>query len=192
MKRYFASTAAVALLAIPMTFISNPAWAQKALVPSLGKVPTPLLRRMPKSLMERKLMEKLSPQLRAKFASQLMGKFPAHLTGNRPLAAMGASPLPSMGSNPAAWMTQINNQSNENVANIYKACISHPGACNGLASQSSLNDAINGVQTQSLINSQHQAVNQNIQSLAVSQTNCAITGGQVLTNRTTGQKVCAR
>jgi hypothetical protein len=75
---------------------------------------------------------------------------------------------------------------------VHPLCISNPGTCNGLANQSSLTDAINGVQTQSLINSQHQAVNQNIKSLAVSQTNCAITGGQVMTNRTTGQKVCAR
>jgi len=184
MKRYFASTAAVALLAIPLTVISSPAGAQKVLVPSMGKIPTPLLRRMPGPLKGKLAQELMRKRLMGKISPQLLGKFPAQLTGN--------TALPSMASNPVAWMTQLNNQSNQNVANIYKACISHPGACNGLASQSSLNDAINGVQTQSLINSQHQAVNQNIQSLAVSQTNCAITGGQVLTNRTTGQKVCAR
>jgi hypothetical protein len=192
MKRYFASTAAVALIAIPLTGMFNPAWAQKVLVPSMGKIPTPLLRRMHDPLKGKFADEMLRKRLMRKIPPKLLGKFPAQLTGNSRLATAGASPLPSMDSNPAAWMTQINNQSNQNVANIYKACISHPGACNGLASQSSLNDAINGVQTQSLIDSQHQAVNQNIQSLAVSQTNCAITGGQVLTNRTTGQKVCAR
>jgi hypothetical protein len=158
MKRHFASTAAVALLALPMTLLSNPAWAQKA-APFNQRIPAPLLRRMQKQLIERRLMAKLPPPL--------AGKLPTQLVGSNPLAAMG--------SNPFAWMTHLNNVGNQNVANIYKACISHPGACNGLASQQSLNDAIQGVQTQSVINSQHQMVNQNIQTHSINQTNCAVT-----------------
>lgn len=179
MKRYFTSTAAVALLAIPMTFLSNPAPAQK-IVPFKDRIPAPLLRRMPKGLVERKLMGKLPPQLVGKLPTQLLG-------GN----ALAGNPLAGMGSNPIAWMTHLNNVGNQNVANIYKACISHPGACNGLASQQSLNDAIQGVQNQSLINSQHQMVNQNIQTHAISQTNCSVTGGTVYWNKTTQQNECS-
>jgi hypothetical protein len=179
MKRYFTSTAAVALLAIPMTFLTNPAFAQKS-VPFKDRIPAPLLRRMPKGLVERKLMGKLPPHLVGKLPSQLLG-------GN----ALGGNALAGMGSNPIAWMTHLNNVGNQNVANIYKACISHPGACNGLASQQSLNDAIQGVQNQSLINSQHQMVNQNIQTHAISQTNCSVTGGTVYWNKTTQQNECS-
>jgi hypothetical protein len=176
MKRYFAPIAAIAWLAIP--FVYNVALAQRVVVPNVHRIPAPLLRRMPKTFTER------IPQ-------QLMGKIPPRLMGKIPTQLMGANALTGMGSNPIAWMTHLNAVGNQNVANIYKACITHPGACNGLASQQSLNDAIQGVQNQSLINSQHQMVNQNIQTHAIGLTNCSVTGGTVYLNRTTQQKECS-
>jgi hypothetical protein len=161
MKRYFASAAAVALL---VNFASTAASAQKAALPRMGRFPVPLVGKLP-----------------------LMGKLTGPLTGKLPQASLGKL----MGNNPYAWMIHLNNVGNQNVANIYKACITHPGACNGLASQQSLNNAIQGVQNQSLINSQHQQVNQNIQTQAIGQTNCAVTGGTVYWNRNTQQKECS-
>ena len=46
-------------------------------------------------------------------------------------------------------------------------------------------------QNQSLINSQHQQVNQNIQTHAIGLTNCSISGGTVYLNRNTQQKECS-
>ncbi len=99
--------------------------------------------------------------------------------------------MPSTGYNPYAWMTHLNNVGNRNVANIFKSCMSHPGACKGLASQQSLNDAIQRVQKQSLLNSGRQQLNQDIQTHSINQTNCAVTGGTVYWNRNTQQKECS-
>src|ERR1700733_12106745 len=167
MKRYFVPIANIAWLVIPLIY--NVALAQKVVVPNVHRVPAPLLRRMPK-----RFTEQIPQQLVGKIPPQLIGKIPPRLAGI-PTQLMGTNALTGMGSNPIAWMTHLNNVSNQNVANIYNACISHPGACNGLASQQSLNDAIQGVQNQSLINSQHQMVNQNIQTQAIGLTNCSVT-----------------
>ncbi len=176
MKRYFAPIAAIAWLAIP--FVYNVALAQKVVVPNVHRIPAPLLRRMPRTFTE-------------KVPQQLMRRMPPRLVGKIPTQLIGTKPQTGMVGNDIAFMQQVNAQGNQNVANIYKACMSHPGACNGLASQQSLNDAIQGVQNQSLINSQHQMVNQNIQTQAIGLTNCSVTGGTVYLNRTTQQKECS-
>lgn len=170
MKRSQALTLALAIALIP--FALTPACrAQKVSLPSLAKGPMRLMPKMPPS-----------PLLR-KFGKPVFGKVAP--------TAMGVSNSPTLG-NQIAFMQQVNNQGNKNVANIYKACVSHPGACNGLASQASVSDAIQGVQNQSLINSQHQMVNQDVQTQAVGQTNCALTGGQVVWNNTLQRKECSR
>ena len=166
MKRYFASVYAVFVVMTILT--TTVASAQKVPLPGVNKGGMPvagaLIRRLHGN-----------------------GKFQLPLTGNLPQASLGKL----MGNNPYAWMMHLNQQSNQNVANIYKDCITHPGACNGLASQNSLQSAINGVQNQSLINSQHQQVNQGIQTQAIGQTNCAVTGGTVYWNRNTQRNECS-
>jgi hypothetical protein len=176
MNRHVKSLVAVTLLNISMNILSTAAAAQKVKWPAKRTVPMPLMGKLP-------LMRRLP--------IPGMGKIPMSLLGNNPMGLMGKNPMGLMANNPIAWMTHLNNVGNQNVANIYKACISHPGACNGLASQQSLNNAIQGVQNESLINSQHQMVNQNIQTQSVKQTNCAVTGGTVYWNRNTQQNECS-
>lgn len=176
MNRQVKTLVAVSLLNISMNILSTAAAAQSVKFPGTGKLPIPLMGKLP-------LMRRLP--------IPGMGKIPTPLTGTNPMALMGKNPMGLMANNPIAWMTHLNNVGNQNVANIYKACITHPGACNGLASQSSLNSAIQGVQNQSLINSQHQMVNQSIQTQSVKQTNCAVTGGTVYWNRNTQQNECS-
>ena len=108
-------------------------------------------------------------------------------------AAQSRRPLmPSMGYNPIGWMTQLNRIGNQQVQQMYKLCITHPGACNGLATPQSLNSAIQGVQQQSISNAQHSLQNMNSQTRAISNTNCTITGGSVYYNRDTQQRECYR
>lgn len=98
--------------------------------------------------------------------------------------------MPTAGYNPYSWMTHLNNVGNQQVAKMYYLCTHNPGACRGLADQQSLNQAIQGVQNQSLINSQRQQKNLDVQTHAVGQTNCAITGGTTRWNPTTQQNEC--
>lgn len=107
-------------------------------------------------------------------------------------AAQNRVTMPSMGYNPIGWMTQLNNIGNQQVQQIYRLCITHPGACKGLATPQSLNNAIQGVQQQSLSNAAHSQQNINDTTRAISNTNCAITGGSVYYNRVTQQKECYR
>jgi len=108
-------------------------------------------------------------------------------------AAQNRGPvMPSMGYNPIGWMTQLNNIGNQQVQQMYKNCITHPGACRGLATPQSLNNAIQAVQNQSISNAQQTQRNMNDTTRAISNTNCAITGGSVYTNRVTQQKECYR
>ena len=165
MKRYFAHVYAVFVV---MTLLTTVASAQKIALRGMNRGPMPVA-------------GELFRRLHGK------GKLGMPAIGNLPQASLAKL----TGNNPYAWMIHLNQQSNQNVANIYKDCVSHPGACNGLASQSSLENAINGVQTQSVINSQHQQVNQSIQTHAIGQTNCAVTGGTVYWNRTTQRNECS-
>lgn len=165
MKRYFAPLYTVFVV---MTFVTTIASAQKIALPGLNKGPMPAA-------------GELFRRLHGK------GKLQMPLMGNLPQASLGKL----MGNNPYAWMIHLNNQGNQAVTKMFQNCISHPGACNGLASQSSLETAIQGVQTQSVINSQHQQVNQSIQTHAIGQTNCAVTGGTVYWNSTTQRNECS-
>jgi hypothetical protein len=100
--------------------------------------------------------------------------------------------MPSLGYNPIGFMTQMNNIGNQQVQQMFKLCATHPGACNGLATPQSLSNAIQGVQNQSISNAQHNLQNMNNQTRAISNTNCAITGGSVYYNNNTQQRECYR
>jgi hypothetical protein len=107
-------------------------------------------------------------------------------------AAQSRAAAPSAQFNPYTWMTNLNNIGNKQVKQMYLLCMKNPGACKGLATPQSLNDAINGVQQQSLNNTTRTQQNMQDTTRSVSNTNCAITGGQVLLNTTTGRRDCYR
>lgn len=107
-------------------------------------------------------------------------------------AAQNRATMPSTQFNPYAWMTQMNNIGNQQVKQMYSLCTHNPGACNGLATPQSLNDAINGVQQQSLYNTTRTQLNMQNTTRSISNSNCAITGGQVYYNRNTQQNECYR
>lgn len=111
--------------------------------------------------------------------------------GLLPAAAVAQS-MPSMQYNPYAWMNHMNDIGNRQAQQMYYLCLHNPGACNGLATPQSLNDAINGVQQQSLYNSRQTQQNMRNSWQSVSQTNCAITGGHVYYNPNTLQNECYR
>lgn len=125
-------------------------------------------------------------------ATLFLGVAMAALTPSTAAAQSRVPAMPSMGYNPIGWMTQMNNIGNQQVKQMYTLCITHPGACNGLATPQSLSNAIQGVQQQSLSNAQHSLQNMKDTSRAVSNTNCAITGGSVYRNPDTQQKECYR
>jgi hypothetical protein len=108
------------------------------------------------------------------------------------VAQTRALAMPSIGYNPIGWMTKLNNIGNQQVQQMYKNCITHPGACQGLATPQSLSNAIQGVQNQSISNAQQQQRNMNSTTRSVSNTNCAITGGSVYWNRVDQQNECYR
>ena len=100
--------------------------------------------------------------------------------------------MPSTGFNPYAWMTHLDNVGRQQVNQMYKLCIQHPGACRGLATPESLSNAIQGVQQQSLNNAAHTQQNMQKTWNSISNTNCALTGGVVRWNRDAQQNQCYR
>ena len=61
--------------------------------------------------------------------NQHLGMAPAHqhvIRFRRRKPLQDKNPMGLMGNNPIAWMTHLNNVANQNVANIYEACITHP------------------------------------------------------------------
>jgi hypothetical protein len=100
--------------------------------------------------------------------------------------------MPTTQFNPYTWMTQLNNIGNQQAKQMYNLCIHNPGACKGLATPQSLNNAINAVQQQSISNTTQTQQNMQNTWRSISNTNCAITGGSVLWNRTDQQKECYR
>jgi hypothetical protein len=125
-------------------------------------------------------------------AALFMGVAIVALTPTTASAQKRGAVMPSMGYNPIGWMTKLNNIGNQQVQQMYKMCITHPGACQGLATPQSLSNAIQGVQQQSISNAQHNLQNMNDTTRAISNTNCAITGGSVYYNRNTQQRECYR
>jgi hypothetical protein len=100
--------------------------------------------------------------------------------------------MPSTAFNPYAWMTHLDNVGRQQVNQMYKLCIQHPGACRGLATPESLSNAIQGVQQQSLSNAAQTQQNMQKTWNSISNTNCAVTGGVVRWNRDTQQNQCYR
>ncbi|HEX8814598.1 MAG TPA: hypothetical protein VF753_03780 [Terriglobales bacterium] len=124
----------------------------------------------------------------------MVAVMPVHSAAQKKLAmptVPNVTGMPVSNVNWASWMTNLNNAGNANVKKIYQACISHPGACRGLANSQSLNEAIQGVQQQSLSNSSQNLQNMLNISHTVSNTDCAITGGTLYWNRTTLQRDCS-
>jgi hypothetical protein len=109
-----------------------------------------------------------------------------------PKGQMSSPGMPSAGFNPYAWMTHLDQVGRQQVQQMYKLCIQHPGACRGLATPESVSNAIQGVQQQSLSNAAHTQQNMQKTSNSVSNTNCALTGGVVRWNRDTQQNECYR
>jgi hypothetical protein len=107
-------------------------------------------------------------------------------------AAQSWTTMPSAQYDPYSWMIMMNNISNQQVNQMLSLCMSNPGACNGLANQQTLEGAFNAVQQQSL--NDVARTQQNMQDItrSISNTDCALTGGQVLLNPATQQYDCYR
>jgi len=107
-----------------------------------------------------------------------------------PKMPMPSAQMPTTGFNPYAWMTHLDQVGRQQAMQMYNLCIHNPGACRGLATPESLNNAIQGVQQQSLSNAAHTQQNMQRTWNSISNTNCAVTGGVVRWNRDTQQNDC--
>lgn len=74
------------------------------------------------------------------------------------------------------WMNYTNQVGNQQAIQMYSFCINNPGACDGLANQQSLQNAINRLQDQYQRNIQQTQRNFDRQFVTTQKTNCAVTG----------------